>query len=149
MRKAQVISGKGAHPLHPPPRSVPAFGISVPLRGGLWIFSLHITLTKGRLQREKRVLKFCRQSNLVIKNTNSNLRVSPFRVLIAYWFSKQFYWFLWPLFLQNKDGLCYTSLSFFVGIECWEREMIHVQLKVVSDFNRDVHMRKLDRDGRN
>ena len=84
MRKAQVISGKGAHPLHPPPRSVPAFGISVPLRGGIWIFSLQITLTKGRPQKEKRVLKFCRQSNRVIKNTNSNLRVSPFRVLIAY-----------------------------------------------------------------
>ena len=30
------------------------------------------------------VLKFCGQSNLVIKNTNSNLMVSPFRVLIAY-----------------------------------------------------------------
>ncbi|CAH3190837.1 unnamed protein product, partial [Porites lobata] len=27
--------------------------------------------------------------------------------------------------------------------------MIHVQLKVVLDFNRDVHMRMLDRDGRN
>ena len=27
--------------------------------------------------------------------------------------------------------------------------MIHVQLKVVSEFNQDVHMRKVDRDGRN
>ncbi|CAH3030639.1 unnamed protein product [Porites evermanni] len=27
--------------------------------------------------------------------------------------------------------------------------MIHVQLKVVLDFNRDVRMRKLDRDGKN
>ena len=56
--------------------------------------------------------------------------VSPFRVLIVYWFSKRYYWFLWPLFLQNNDGSCYSSLSFFVGTKCWEREMIHVQLKV-------------------
>ncbi|CAH3192444.1 unnamed protein product [Porites evermanni] len=43
----------------------------------------------------------------------------------------------------------HVILCFFVGVKCWEREMIHVQLKVVSEFNRDVHMRKLDRDGRN
>ena len=54
--------------------------------------------------------------------------------------------FLQPLFPQDN---VHVTLSFFVGVGCCEREMIYVQLKVVLDFNRDVRLRKLDRDGRN
>ena len=112
-----------------------------------YFLQLHITLNKGRPYGDKRVLKFCKQSNLVIKKTNANL---------IWCFPSEFS--LATDSVNSTTDFCNHYFSritfmlycvFFVGVKCWEREMIHVQLKVVSDFNQDVHMRKLDRDGRN
>ena len=102
-----------------------------------YFLQLHITLTKGRLYRDKRVLKFCKQSNLVIKKTNANL---------IWCFPSEFS--LATDSVNSTTDFCnhyFSRITFMLYCLFCRSEM----LKVVSDFNRDVHVRKVDRDGSN